>query len=157
MAFIDLFGAAFMILCTRRGGFGLALPDSDSFRRVDRTDMRFLRQFSYILAISFLGELLRMTIPAPIPASVYGMAILFAALKTRVIKLEEIETTGAVMLAFMPLALVPAAVGLVDSWQEIKRVAAPGAILILGGTLATIVASGAAAQFVIRRRKERKE
>ena len=119
--------------------------------------MRFLRQFSYILAISFLGELLRMTIPAPIPASVYGMAILFAALKTRVIKLEEIETTGAVMLAFMPLALVPAAVGLVDSWQEIKRVAAPGAILILGGTLATIVASGAAAQFVIRRRKERKE
>ena len=119
--------------------------------------MRFLRPFIYVLARSFLGELLRATIPAPIPASVYGMAILFAALKTRVIKLEEIETTGAFLLALMPLALVPAAVGLVDSVQEVKRVAAPGLILILGGTLATLVASCAAAQFVISRRKEREE
>lgn len=122
-----------------------------------RVLMRFLRQFCYILAISFVAELLRMTIPAPVPASVYGMAILFTALKAGAIQLDEIETPGAILLAFMPLALVPAAVGLVDAWDEIKRVAFPGLILILGGTLATTVVASASAQFVIRRDKEREK
>ena len=33
-----------------------------------------------ILAISLVGEILKYTLPLPIPASIYGMAILFAGL-----------------------------------------------------------------------------
>ena len=39
--------------------------------------MKYLRQFLLILFISFLGELLKYFLPLPIPASIYGMVILF--------------------------------------------------------------------------------
>ena len=108
--------------------------------------MKYVRQFCHILAITFVAELLRLAIPAPIPASVYGMTILFVALKFRLIKLEEIETVGGMLLALMPLSLVPAAVGLVDSWSEIRRLLAPGLILIVFGTLFTLVCASYAAR-----------
>lgn len=52
--------------------------------------MKYVRQFLLILAISFIGELLKYVLPLPIPASIYGMAILFAGLMTGFIKLEII-------------------------------------------------------------------
>ena len=58
--------------------------------------------------------------------------------------------TGELLLAIMPLALIPAAVGLVETWTEITRLIVPGVILILFGTLLTTLASGAAAQGTIR-------
>ena len=42
--------------------------------------MKYLRQFGLILLFSFLGEALRALIPLPVPASIYGMALLFLAL-----------------------------------------------------------------------------
>ena len=38
--------------------------------------MKFLRQFMIILLLSFLGEVLKMFIPLPIPASVYGLVLM---------------------------------------------------------------------------------
>ncbi len=98
-----------------------------------------------------------MVIPAPIPASVYGMALLFFALKYRVIDVDEIEGTGKIMLALMPLSLVPAAVGLIDSTSELRRVLIPGALLIFFGTLLTVAAAGGAAQFVARWQERRQK
>ena len=42
--------------------------------------MKYLKQLLIILGISFLGELLKYFLPLPIPASIYGMVILFALL-----------------------------------------------------------------------------
>ena len=44
--------------------------------------MKFLKQFSIILFISFLGEILHTLIPLPVPASVYGLVLMLAALVT---------------------------------------------------------------------------
>ena len=44
--------------------------------------MKFLRQFMIILLLSFLGEVLKMFIPLPIPASVYGLVESFTAIIT---------------------------------------------------------------------------
>ena len=38
--------------------------------------MKYLRQFSIILLISALGELLNHFLPFPVPASVYGMVLM---------------------------------------------------------------------------------
>ena len=48
--------------------------------------MKFLKQFLWILLISFLGEALRALIPLPIPASVYWLVLMLAALITGVLK-----------------------------------------------------------------------
>ena len=42
--------------------------------------MKYARQFLIILAFSFAGEALRLLIPLPVPASVYGLILLFAGL-----------------------------------------------------------------------------
>ena len=42
--------------------------------------MLYLRQFCIILFVSFLGELLHVMIPLPIPASVYGLVLMLLAL-----------------------------------------------------------------------------
>ena len=52
--------------------------------------MKYVRQFLIILVISFIGELLRYYIPLKIPASIYGLVLLFAALELRIIKLVSI-------------------------------------------------------------------
>ena len=44
-----------------------------------------------ILLFSFIGEFFRMVIPLPVPASVYGLVLLLAALLTGVIKLDQVE------------------------------------------------------------------
>ena len=108
--------------------------------------MKYLRQIGVILLVSFIAELVRLLIPAPIPASIYGLIILFLCLQFRIVKLESIEETGNFLLAIMPLLFVPPTVGLIDKWQ-----AAPAFLLIIFGTLATMVATGAAAQFFLRR------
>ena len=40
--------------------------------------MKYIKQFSIILLISFLGEALHALLPLPIPASIYGIVLLFA-------------------------------------------------------------------------------
>ena len=47
--------------------------------------MKFLKQFSIILFISFLGEILHTLIPLPVPASVYGLVLMLAALVTGIL------------------------------------------------------------------------
>ena len=35
--------------------------------------MKLIKQFIYIIAFTFIGELLHFLIPLPIPASIYGI------------------------------------------------------------------------------------
>ena len=41
--------------------------------------MRYLKQFTIILTISLLGEVLHYFIPLPVPASIYGLLLMLAA------------------------------------------------------------------------------
>ena len=50
--------------------------------------MRYLKQFTIILTISLLGEVLHYIIPLPVPASIYGLLLMLAALLTGVVKRE---------------------------------------------------------------------
>ena len=44
--------------------------------------MKYVQQFSIILLISVIGELLKTFLPLPVPASVYGLVIMLVALLT---------------------------------------------------------------------------
>ena len=37
--------------------------------------MKYLKQFGLILLVSFIGELMNMFIPLPVPASIWGLVI----------------------------------------------------------------------------------
>ena len=74
--------------------------------------MKHVRQFCMILLFSFIGEFFRMVIPLPVPASVYGLVLLLAALLTGVIKLDQVEGAADFLIEIMPVMFIPAAVGM---------------------------------------------
>ena len=53
--------------------------------------MKYIHQFLIIMLISFIGELLSLLLPFPIPASVYGLIILLVCLFKGLIRLKDIE------------------------------------------------------------------
>ena len=81
--------------------------------------MRYLRQLCIILLVSAAGELLRGLIPLPIPAGIYGFALLFILLCTGVLKLHQVAETADLLVEIMQLILLPACISLMDYWSEL--------------------------------------
>ena len=65
--------------------------------------MKYVRQLLIILFVSFLGELLKSIIPLSIPASIYGMVLLFLALELKILKVSDIKETSNFLIEIMPL------------------------------------------------------
>lgn len=119
--------------------------------------MKYLRQFFIIMFVSFIGEVLRWAIPLPIPASIYGLVLMLAALCIGVIKVENVEETSTFLIEIMPVMFIPASVGLLDSWGELKNIIFPiGAIIVLT-TIIVMGVTGKVTQGIIRREKRKKD
>lgn len=119
--------------------------------------MKFLIQFLIIIAFSFLGELLHYCLPLPIPASIYGIVALFAALELKWIKVKDIRETSGFLIAIMPVMFVPAAVGLIDSWKVIGDSWLQYIVVTVLSTFIVMMVSGYATQLVIRKGKNNKK
>jgi Putative effector of murein hydrolase LrgA len=121
--------------------------------------MKYLKQFFIILAVSFAGEVLKYIIPLPIPASIYGLVIMLFLLGTKILSLECVRETGLFLVEIMPVMFIPAAVGLMDAWGELKPMLLSFSVITLFVTVLVMVCGGHAVQFIIRhnRRKEAKK
>lgn len=119
--------------------------------------MKFLIQFMIIIAFSFLGELLHYFLPFPIPASIYGIVLLFVALELKWVKVKDIRETSSFLIAVMPVMFIPAAVGLIDSWKSIGNSWLEYIIVTVLTTFIVMGVSGWITQFVIQRNKVQKE
>jgi len=115
--------------------------------------MKYVRQFCIILAVSLLGEVLHALIPLPIPASIYGMVLMLAALLTKVIRLEQVETTADFLVAVMPIMFIPPAVGLMGLSRDILPFLVPALLAVFLLTPLTMGASGSVTQALLKRRK----
>ena len=113
--------------------------------------MKYLRQFLLILLISFIGELLHEVLPLPVPASVYGFAILFIGLLSSAIKLEHVQDTGKLLIEIMPVMFVPAGVGLLEAWGDLQPIWLPVVLITILTTVIVMVVTGRSTQFVIRK------
>ena len=112
----------------------------------ERETMKYLKQFFIILAISCLGELLSFWIPAPIPGSIYGIALLFTALVTKLIPLEAVKDTGYFLVEIMPVMFIPAAVGVLESWNLIAASWLPYCLLTVVTTVVVMGVAGRVTQ-----------
>lgn len=113
--------------------------------------MKYLYEFSIILFITLLGELIYKIIPLPIPASIYGLLIMLISLKTKVIKLDKVKTTGNFLLEIMPIMFIPAAVGLLTAWTQLKVILIPLGTITLLTTIVVMAVTGRTAEFIIKR------
>src|SRR5699024_7203351 len=113
-------------------------------------EMKYIKQFGIILLISFLGEILRAVIPLPIPASIYGLVLMLAALMTHLLPLEAVQDSGKFLIEIMPLMVIPAAVGLLDSWSALRPILLSVAAITVVSTVVVMVISGKVTQKIIR-------
>lgn len=116
--------------------------------------MKFLQQILLIFLFSFLGELLRSLIPLPIPASIYGMILLFLALFTGIVKLENIKAAGGFLTSFFPVLFVAPVVSLIDCWDDIKTLIFPILLVMILSAVVCFFVSGKLTQFLMKKRKE---
>jgi len=116
--------------------------------------MRYLKQFTVIAAVSLAGELLHHFIPLPVPASIYGMVLLFVLLETGVLKLSAIKETAQFLLEIMPIMFVPAAVGILESWDIIRSSVISYLITVVLVTVIVMAAAGSVTQLISRRKKK---
>lgn len=108
--------------------------------------MKYLTQFLRILAFTLAGELLQRLVPLPIPASVYGLVLLFGALNTGLVKLEQVKDAGGFFISILPILFVSPAVGILDNWEAIRGALIPILALTLLSTVLTFGIAGRATQ-----------
>lgn len=113
--------------------------------------MKYVKQFLLILFISFIGEIFNKLIPLPIPASIYGMMILFFGLLIGIIKLENVKEVGSFLIEIMPIMFIPAGVGLMTSWVTLKKVLIPVLIITALTNVTVMLATGHISQMIIRK------
>ena len=113
--------------------------------------MKFVFQFLIIMVFAFLGELLHHFIPLPIPASIYGIVLLYIALAIKLVKVEDIKETSSFLIAIMPIMFLPPAVGIVESWGLVKGSWLPYVVVIAVSTVVVMVVSGRVTQRLIRK------
>lgn len=109
------------------------------------------------MIISFMGEILNWAIPMPVPASVYGIIILFAALSCGALSLDKIEETADFLLKVMPLMFIPAGAGLMCVWEDMRSDILPIVLIVIVSTAATMIVTGGVAQYFVKNKKERPE
>ena len=118
--------------------------------------MKYLRQFFVILLFSFLGELLHWLIPLQIPASIYGLVLLFAALLTNVVKREQVKECAGLLINVMPVMFIPAGVGLLESVDALLPMLVPVCVILPVSTVLVLAVSGRVTQALMRRGKTSK-
>lgn len=114
-------------------------------------NMKYLKQFLIILAVSLMGEILKAFLPLPIPASIYGMVLMFIFLLTGVIKLSQVRETGRFLIEIMPVMFIPAGVGLMSSWNVLEPVLLPVSVITVITIFTVMGATGLISQAIIRR------
>ena len=119
--------------------------------------MKYVRQFWIILLISAMGEALHVLIPLPVPASVYGLVIMLIALGTHIIKLEQVKEAAEFLIEIMPVMFIPAAVGLIESWDILSDKLFSYLLVTFLTTIVVMAVTGVVTQKVIRGRKEQSD
>ncbi|MFQ7553147.1 MAG: CidA/LrgA family protein [Blautia marasmi] len=119
--------------------------------------MKYLRQFCIILLLSFLGEGLHIILPLPVPASVYGLVLMLAALQTGILKTHQVKESAGFLIEIMPVMFIPAAAGLLNSWGVLKPVFIPVAVITAFTTVFVMAVTGLVTQGIIRKGKKSDE
>lgn len=116
--------------------------------------MKYVKQLLIIFVVTCIGELLRFFIPLPIPASIYGMILMLAALITGIIKLEQVKETGEFLVAIMPVMFIPPAVGLINTWDQLSGMLVPVIVITVLSTFAVMIVTGKFTDFLLSRKNK---
>lgn len=104
--------------------------------------MKYLIEFAIILGVTCIGEIIKYLVPLPIPASVYGLIIMLSLLSAGWLRLKQVQVTGRILIETMPLMFIPAGVGLMFYWDELRPVIVPVLAITFITTVVVLISTG---------------
>ncbi len=110
--------------------------------------MEYAISLGIILLFSLLGEILKAIIPLPIPASIYGMVLLFLALQFKIVKVEKINTVAQYLISIMLIFFIMPAVSIMDSFSSLTENLIPVLVAIIVPTILVVIITGIVTQSV---------
>lgn len=119
--------------------------------------MKYIFQLAVILTVSFMGELLKLFLPFPIPANVYGLLLMLFFLCTGIIRLSQVEETADFFMSIMPVLFVPLNAALMEYAQAMMGHLFGLLLVAVTSTLAALCVTMLTAQHVIKRKQRKKE
>lgn len=112
--------------------------------------MRYVFQLLIIICFAFAGEILHSIITLPLPASIYGIILLYAALELKLVRVHQIREVSTTLIMAMPVMFVPPAVGLLKTWESIRDTWSQYLLITVLSTFVVIAVAGWMTQGVIR-------
>ena len=113
--------------------------------------MKYLTQFLRILAFTLAGELLQRLVPLPIPASVYGLVLLFLALMLGIVKLHQVDGVSKFLIATMGILFVAPGVSILEVWETVAPSILWVVVTSLVSTAVVFAVSALVTQAMIRK------
>lgn len=113
--------------------------------------MKYIKQFLIIVLVSCIGEVLHFFIPLPIPASIYALILMLGLLICKILPLNAVAECADFLLKIMPIMFIPAAVGLIVYWEQLKQMLLPFCIITIVSTLLTILTTGKVTDLIVSR------
>lgn len=113
--------------------------------------MKFIRQVSIIIAVSFLAELMEVLIPLPIAASMYGLVLMLVGLITKIIPLEKVEGAADFLVEILPVLFVPPTVSIIANVEALRQILVPLVVICIVTTVLIMGVTGRVAQFLLHK------
>ena len=110
--------------------------------------MSLIFQFGRILFICFLAEVLAALLPLPIPASVYGLLLMLAALGLKLIRVDQVKQASSFLVGILPILFLVPAVGIMSLWAELRAFLLPCVLAAIPVTILVMAVSGLATQWI---------
>ncbi len=112
--------------------------------------MKYLKQFLIIILVSCIGELLYYLLPLPIPATIYGLVLMLGLLILKIVPLDAVKETAEFLVEIMPVMFIPAGVGLIVYWPQLKEFLLPICVIMIVSSILVMLVTGKVSDLLIR-------
>ncbi len=110
-------------------------------RLLEEKSVKIVSQFLIIAGFTFIGDSITALFKLPIPGSIIGLCLLFAALQFKLIKVSSVEMVGTWLKNNLAFFFVPVTVGIMIYFDVLQATWVEFVIILIISTLVTYVVS----------------
>lgn len=121
-----------------------------------KSEYSFCQQAVIFAIIILISKFVANLLPIPVPSSVVGMILLFIALCTGVVKLEQVEGLSNSLSKVITFLFVPSGISLVNSLDLMASYGLQIVFVIFVATLALLFVTGWSGALLLKLRQAKK-
>ena len=119
--------------------------------------MDYVKQFCIIMVVYFLGIVLSLILPLPIPSAIWGFVLMFALLCTKVIKINKVERAGDFLIRCFPIIYLYNGTHIIQTFMALGKDLIFVLAISLIGLVVCALSAGLCTQYVCKALQKRRE